>query len=127
MKRGNAEDYVGKDGLKVRDLMLFGYDIDCYDDVCDELAIAFCNPFDDDEVHDWSEYLTEYGMEKFGEVLDYPMHLNPFDFNLDVPSAIIHVDDEEGVWQKKLEKAIDFFYACAGYVPCDEYDRLFKI
>lgn len=126
MKTQDAKNFIGKE-LKVRDLLLFDADIDAYDDVCEELSIAFCNPFDDDEVHEWSEYLTEYGMEKFGEVLDYPMHINPYDCGYAMPCAIIHVDDEEGVWQKKLRKAKSFFYACAGYIACDEYEKLFKI
>lgn len=124
MKREDARNYVGKE-LKVSDLLLFMDDIDVYDDVTEDLSIAFCNPFDDEDVHEWSEYLTEEGMKKFDEVLDYPMEIHPTDYGYDMPCAIIKVDDEDGKWEKKLEKAIEFFHACAGYIACDEYDEYF--
>lgn len=89
------------------DLMRIMDDIDVYDDVCEELGIAFCNPFDDDDAHDWDEYLTEYGMNTFGEVLDYPMEIYPYDCGMDMPCAVIGIDDEEGVWQKKCERQCD--------------------
>jgi len=126
MKTQDARNFIGKE-LKVRDLLLFDNDIDVYDDVCEELGEAFCNPFDDDEVHEWDEYLTEYGMEKFKEVLDYPMHINPYDCGYDFPCAIVHVDDEDGIWQKKLRKIKRFISACGGNIACDEYDKLFKM
>lgn len=125
MKRIDAKELVGQK-LTVRDLMHIMDDIDVYDDVCEELGIAFCNPFPDEEVHDWDEYLTEYGMNTLGDVLDYPMEIYPYDCGMDMPCAVIGIDDEEGVWQKKLRKAKRFFYACAGYIDCDEYDKLFK-
>lgn len=126
MKRTDAKELIGQK-LTVRDLMRIMDDIDVYDDAVEELGIAFCNPFDDDEVHDWAEYLTEEGMDTFGEVLDYPMEIYPYDCGMDMPCAVIHIGDEAGVWTKKLRKANRFFDACAGYIACDEYEKLFKI
>ena len=94
--------------MTVQELIAQEIDIDCYDDVCEELAIAFCGPMK----------LTEAGLERFAEVLTYPVTLTN-------DCAIIHIDDEEGVWQKKLRKAKKFFYALAGYCSCDDYDNWF--
>ena len=133
MKRIDAKELVGQK-LTVCDLMRVMDDIDVYDDVCEELGVAFCNPFDDDEVHDWGEYLTEEGMKQFAEVLDYPMEIYPFnlksfqhDYGMDMTCAVIGIDGEEGVWQKKLRNAKRFFFACAGYIDRDEYDKWFLI
>lgn len=93
----------------------------------DGYRVYYDGEVEDFKEHNWDEYLTDYGMEKFGEVLDYPMHINPYEWGCDIPCAIIHVDDEEGVWQKKLKKAKRFFSACAGDIACDEYDKLFKM
>jgi hypothetical protein len=83
-------------------------DIDVYDDVCEELAIAYCGGYK----------LTKEGEKEFKEVLEY-------DILVDDDVAIVHVDDEEGIWQKKLKNAKRFFYAAAGYCDCDDYDRWF--
>ena len=83
-------------------------DIDVYDDVCEELAIAYCGGYK----------LTKEGKKEFKEVLEY-------DILVDDDVAIVHVDDEEGIWQKKLKNAKRFFYAAAGYCDCDDYDRWF--
>jgi hypothetical protein len=94
--------------MTVKDLIAQEIDIDCYDDVCEELGIAFCGPMK----------LTRAGQKKFAEILTYPVTLH------DV-CAIIHVDDEEGIWQEKLRKAKEFFYAMAGYCADTDYDRWF--
>ena len=83
-------------------------DIDVYDDVCEELGIAYCGGYK----------LTKEGEKEFKEVLEY-------DILVDDDVAIVHVDDEEGIWQKKLKNAKRFFYAAAGYCNCDDYDRWF--
>ena len=133
MKRIDARELVGKteyegEQLRVLHLMLIADDIDCYDDVTEELGLAFCNPFDDDNVHLWSEYLTEEGMNKFAEVLFYPMHINPYDYGYDYPCAIIEIDGDDGeAWEERLNKASEFFGACAGYCSCEDYDKWFKI
>ena len=120
MKRIDA-DTLAVSGKKftVRDLMLVDNDIDVYDNVCESLAIAFCNPFDDDEVHDWSEYLTERGMKQFAEVLDYPMEII-------FGNAIVCIDDpEDNVWRARLIMAKWFFESAAGYCSCEDYDKWF--
>lgn len=125
MKRIDAKELVGQK-LTVRDLMRVLYDVDVYDDVCESLAIAFCNPFDDDEQHDWSEYLTERGMKQFADVLDYPMELfegcvGGFAY------AIVKVDDDDNVWRARLIRAKRFFESAAGYCSCEDHDKWFRM
>ena len=98
--------------MKVKDLIEQEIDIDVYDDVCEELGIAFCGPL----------FLTEQGREKFGDVLEYPVSL------AFVGMAIVHVDDaDEKVWKKRLRKAKEFFYlspAHMSYHLCRSDPRL---
>lgn len=127
MKRIDAREKVGE-RMKVSDLLLFDNDIDVYDNVCESLAIAFCNPFDDDEVHEWSEYLTERGMRQFDKVLDYPIEIVGNDYGMDIPCAILDVDDvDDKVWKTRLSLAKRFFFAAAGFCTCDDYDKWFLI
>lgn len=85
-------------------------DVDVYDDVCEEIGIAYCGEIK----------LTEEGKKEFEEVLDY-------DIDVDEESnvAVIHVDDKEGIWQKKLKKAKQFFYSAAGYCADEDYQKWF--
>lgn len=127
MKRIEARELIGQK-LTVRDLMRVMYDIDVYDDVREELGIAFCNPFDDDEVHEWNEYLTEEAMNTFGDVLDYPMHINQYDYGMNMTCAVIEINDEDDkVWKKRLRKAKRFFESAAGYCSCEDHDKWFKM
>ena len=99
--------------FKVRDFIKFNDDIDVYDDVCEELGIAFCGPM----------LLTEAGEEHFAEVLDYDIQI---DFSGSIKTAAVRVDDDdEKVWKHKLKKASEFFYALAGYCAADDYDKWF--
>lgn len=95
--------------MTVKDLISQEIDIDVYDDVCEELGIAFCGPME----------LTETGAEEFSDVLEYGIELNNY-------CAVVHVDDAEGVWQKKLNRAKKFFHSAAGYCSEDDYNRWFK-
>ena len=102
--------------MKVRDLIQQEIDIDVYDDVCEELAIAFCGP----------QELTEEGEKEFAEVLDYEIELNMHSYG-DMPAAIVHVDDpDDAVWEARLERAKLFFESAAGYCPCSLWDKWFK-
>ena len=91
-------------------------DIDVYDDVCEEIAIAYCS----------GQTLTDEGKEHFKDVLNYTIDVNDSISGGEVPWAIVNVDDEEGIWQEKLQKAKEFFYSAAGYCAYDDYDRWFK-
>lgn len=98
--------------MTVRDLLKMEIDVDVYDSICDEIAIAFCGPVK----------LTEEGETHFSKVLDYPV-----EFNRDCSEVCVILDETEGVWQKQLRKAKDFFWSLAGYCAVDDYDRWFKI
>lgn len=92
--------------MKVRDLMKQEIDIDVYDNVCEELAIAFCGPM----------ILTEEGEEQFADVLDY---------DCEIHDDCVIVDIDYADWKRRLRKACRFFFSLAGYCDCDDYDRWF--
>ena len=96
--------------MKVRDFIKMETDIDVYDDVTEELGIAFCGPC----------YLSEAGKNRFAEVLDY-------DIVIQDDCAVVCIDDtEDKVWKHKLKVAKDFFESAAGYCDADDYDRWFS-
>ena len=100
--------------MKVRDLLKMEIDIDVYDDVCEELGIAFCGAVE----------LSEEAKEHFAEALDYDLS---FQGSGKYAIAIVHVDDpNEKVWKRRLAKAKELFYSLAGYCDADDYDRWFK-
>ena len=102
--------------MKVRDLIQQEIDIDVYDDVCEELGIAFCGSLE----------LTDEGKKEFADVLDYDVEINPCSYG-GLPAAIVLIDDpDDAVWEARLEKAKRFFEAAAGYCACSDYDRWFK-
>lgn len=99
--------------MKVRDFIKINADIDVYDDVCEELGIAFCGPM----------ALTEEGQKRFAEVLDYDIAVTDC---TKFPTAIVHVDDKDDkVWKRKLRKAKDFFESAAGYCSYDDFEKWF--
>lgn len=102
--------------MTIRDLIQQPIDIDVYDDVCEELAIAFCGP----------QALTKAGEKKFADIMDYPVQINPHSYG-NLPAAIILIDDpDDEVWKRRLRKAKEFFDSAAGYCACSDYDRWFK-
>lgn len=96
--------------ITVRDLLASDFGGDVYDDVCEELSVAFCGPCK----------LTKYGEDTFKDILDLNVDLIE-----DGTIAIINVDDEDGIWQKKLELANKLFYGFAGFISDEEYNQLF--
>ena len=99
----------------VREFIAQDVDIDVYDDVTDELAIAFVGPME----------LTEAGKEHFAPVLDFEIMVK------EAPgfgnNAYVMVDGNDGdAWEKRLEQAKEFFEAAAGYCSADDYDKWFK-
>lgn len=100
--------------MKVKDLMEMQISVDVYDNVCDELAVAFEGPME----------LTEAGLEKFGEVLEYDVSLNN---NGNFINAIVDVDDEdEAEFERKLAKAKELFESMAGWCTVDEGKEWFE-
>jgi len=98
--------------MTIRDLIEQEIDVDVYDDVCDEIGIAFCGPL----------RLTEQGKKKFLPVLDYPVR-----FVRGCQVVVVCVDDlDDKVWRCRLRLAKEFFYAAAGYCAADDYDIWFE-
>lgn len=101
--------------ITVRDFIKIEEDIDVYDNVCEELGIAFCGPME----------LTEQGLEKFKEVLNYKITIYRDPYSGDC--AVLDIDsDDEKTWKKKLKKASEFFYSLAGYCSEENYEKWFK-
>ena len=102
--------------MTIGDLIQLDIEIDVYDDVCEELSIAFCGPC----------VLTEEGANEFADIMGYEVEINPHSYG-GYPAAIVLIDDpDEAVWTERLANAKRFFYSAAGYCPCDDYDRWFK-
>lgn len=102
--------------MTVRDLIKQEIDIDVYDNVCEELGIAFCGPL----------VLTEEGEAKFKDVMDYELEYIPHSYG-GYPAYIVHVDDpDDEVWKLRLAKAKEFFEAAAGYCADTDYQLWFK-
>ena len=100
--------------MKVRDLLEQEICIDVYDNVCEELGIAFTGPME----------LTDVGKEKFAEVLEFDLMLH--DNGSDVV-AIVDVDDyDEDEFERKLALAKELFEGMAGYCTVDEWREWFK-
>ena len=95
--------------MKVKDLIEQEIDIDVYDNVCEELAIAFCGPL----------ALTEQGEKKFSDGLEYGIELGD-------GVCIVNCDASGDEWENRLEKAKEFFYAAAGYCAEEDYNKWFK-
>lgn len=101
--------------MKVRELLKQDIDIDVYDNVTEELAVAFCGPME----------LTEAGLRRFGEVLDYEAKLTNKGGYI---YALIDVDDpeDEDGWERRLELAKELFEGMAGMCPATDYELWFK-
>lgn len=96
--------------MKVKDLIAQDIDIDVYDDVCEELAVAFVGP----------QTLTEAGKKKFAEVLEY-------DVELCADCCVVSLDDpDETIWKRRLRRAKTFFEAMAGYCAVADYDAWYE-
>lgn len=98
--------------MKVKDLLTMDIDVDVYDNVCEELAIAFCAPVE----------LTDAGKAHFEIALNLDIE------SLDDGVCIVDVEDEffPDNWEFKLQKAAEFFYSAAGFCPIKTYQKWFK-
>lgn len=101
--------------MTIRDLISLEIDIDVYDDVCEELGIAFCGP----------QELTEEGKREFEDIMDYEVTINRNSYG-GLPAAIIHIDDEEdSVWEHRLVRVKKFFDSAAGYCSVSDFEKWF--
>lgn len=96
--------------MKVRKFIGLPIDVDVYDNVCEELGIAYCGAYK----------LTDAGEARFEEVMDMDIELDEDNY-----IAIVDVDGDEGVWQHNLYIAKDFFESIAGYCTYTDFDRWF--
>lgn len=101
--------------MKIRDFIKQEICIDVYDNVCEELAIAFDGPV----------FLTDSGKRKFKDVLGYEIVLH--NNGADIVGIVDVDDDDEAVFERKLRKAREFFESLAGYCTVDEYKRWFEV
>ena len=101
--------------MKVRELLKMDIDIDVYDNVTEELAVAFCGPME----------LTEAGIRRFGEVLDYYAELTNKGSYIYAIVAVDDPEDEDG-WERKLELAKGLFEGMAGLCSATDYELWFK-
>lgn len=92
----------------VADLLKQEISIDVWDNVCEELGIAFDGPLT----------LTVQGFAKFAAALELPVEFHD-------GIAVVDVDGPEGIWQKKLKAAKGLFEAAAGYCTPKEWDEWF--
>lgn len=99
--------------MTIRELIQQEIDIDVYDDVCEELGIAFCGP----------QPLTSEGEKEFAEIMDYEIQINLHSYG-NLPAAILCIDGLDD-WHERLRKAKHFFWSAAGYCACDDYDKWF--
>jgi len=100
--------------MKVKDLLEQEISIDVYDNVCEELGIAFEGPME----------LTEAGKQRFAEALEYDVSLHN---NGAYVVAIVDVDDEdEAEFERKLATAKELFESMAGWCTMDEGREWFK-
>ena len=96
--------------MKVKDLLEQAVSTDVYDNVCDELAIAFEGPME----------LTDEGKEHFAEVLEFDIFLGDDHVTVDVD------DYDEAEFERKLAAAKELFEGMAGFCSVDEWKRWFK-
>lgn len=92
--------------MKVKDFIKGEYDVDVYDDMCEELGICAACPIT----------LTDEGEREFADVLNMEIDYTDGDCE-----AVVHVEDDD-----ELERAKLFFYGAAGYIGVSKYDRWFR-
>ena len=100
--------------MTVRDLIEQDVDIDVYDNVDESLSIAFVGPLK----------LTREGEDEFVDVLGFEIEIH--NDGAGYSYAEVKVDDTEGVWQRKLKRAKEFFESAAGFCSESNYDLWFE-
>ena len=99
--------------IKVKDLLKMDVDVDVYDNITEELAVAFCGAVE----------LTDEGKFYFEVILNREVELDE-----ENGVAIIDCDDEFFPDNDEfyLDMAKELFYSAAGYCTEEKYNRFFK-
>ena len=100
--------------ITVKDLLKMDVDVDVYDNITEELAIAFCG----------SVELTDEGIAHFEVILNRPV-----EFDEESGVAIIDCHCEffpEDLDEFYLDMAKELFYSAAGYCTEEKYSKYFK-
>ena len=92
--------------MKVSQFIRQDIDIDVYDDMSEDLGIAFVGPVT----------LSPAGTDRFKNILD-------LDITIGDTCAILHIPAHDS--ESLLEDAVIFFNSAAGYCSVSEYERLF--
>lgn len=100
--------------MTVRDFIGMDVDMDVYDDMTEELAIAFVGPMK----------LTAAGEERFRDVLDMPLEITEWSDGR--KEAYLVLSEDEEAFEKNLKEAKTFFCACAGYCNDEDYEAWFE-
>ena len=93
--------------MKIRELLKRDIDIDVYDNVCEELGIAFVGPLK----------LTAEGKKRFEPIMDLEVEMHD-------NCAIVQLSDEN--WRDQLDDCCTLFNSAAGYCASSTYDKWFK-
>ena len=96
--------------MTVKEFLEKEFDIDIYDDVCEELGIVFCGPCE----------LTEEGKNIFEPIMNCEVKVWEDDCQ-----ALLLID-KYADWESKLKLAKKLFIGFAGYISEDEWNKLFK-
>ena len=90
-------------------------DIDVYDDVVEELGIAYCS----------GQTLTKAGWEHFSRIMDYEIEIYYGTGDWDFDIAVVKLNDYED-WEERLGYVSEFFHSAAGYCADTDYNKWFK-
>lgn len=100
--------------MTIRELMKYEIDIDVYNNITDDEAVALVCPME----------LTEEGDKEWGDVLDYIVEVST---EGNYPYAICICDDNPDIkWQIKKKRLTKFLWSAAGYCSEENYNKWFK-
>ena len=99
--------------MKVKEFIKMDVDVDVYDNITEELAIAFCGAVE----------LTKEGEFYFSVILNREVEL-------DEENGVAIIDCEDEFFPDNdefyLEQAKELFYSAAGYCTEEKYNQYFK-
>lgn len=115
LENNDEIEFKLQDRMTIRELLTHKIDIDVYNNITDDEAVALVCPME----------LTEEGLKEWGDVLDYVVETTT-DNNYSY--AVCICDDDPNVkWQTKKKRLTKFLWSAAGYCSNKDYDAWFKI